>query len=265
MSDPDAIQWVAAIFGDCIVTTLDKISFAVGILSNVIFLISSTPQIVLNCRHKKVDGQSPFFLTLSFTGSSLNLVGVIITRGLITQFLTAICYVLLDGCLLCQFILYKYILKKPGVSKPQAKCDHPPLPLGLAAIIAPVSASAESHNPYSGTAIIGMLFGWAGACIFTASRIPQILKNRAARCIRDLSLHFILMIFLGNLTYVASVLLRGVEASYIWKQAPFLTGAVGPMLCDVVLLFQLCTYPRTAPTTESEEEDSADGHDLPEL
>ena len=116
MCEPGAIRWIEVAFNDCIVTSRDKVSFAVGLISNVVFLVSAVPQIVMNFKTKSVDGQSILFLLLLLIGSVFNLVGVLVTKGLITQILTGIFYVLSDGILLTQYILYTYIRKANTIS-----------------------------------------------------------------------------------------------------------------------------------------------------
>jgi uncharacterized protein with PQ loop repeat len=279
MCDSGAIEWVESIFGDCIVTTRDKFSFAVGLLSNVVFLISSTPQFVLNLRRKRVDGQSGFFLGLSALGSSLNLVGVIITKGLITQILTGICYVVLDLSLLIQFLVYKYVLKvvdpettseNEGKEKeetpPEPTRGVPPFPISVSAMAAHAAAAeTDFKSPYTGVSLVGTLFGWGGAVIFTASRMPQIAKNHKEGEVKNLSISFILLLFFGNMTYIASVLLRSLEGSFMWKQAPFLVGAAGPMFCDVVVLCQVYESRRKRASSVREDEELEDGQHLSEL
>jgi uncharacterized protein with PQ loop repeat len=236
------------------VTSTDKASFAIGILSSVIFLASTIPHIVLNCRKKKFDGQSFFFFALSATGSALNLVGMIITRGLITQFLTSVFHLLFDLCLLGQFIAYKYVLLTNDMASDETECKEatkdepspgiPPAAVVLSGMLAQMSAATGYRVPYSGSPLIGSIFGWGGACIFIASRIPQILKNRKHGEVRNISPQFVLLTFLGNVTYLASIFLCGLNGSYLWKQTPLIVGASGPMFCDAIVIAQFCSFPR---------------------
>jgi uncharacterized protein with PQ loop repeat len=259
MCDPGAVQWAESIFGDCIVTTRDRWSFGIGLVSTLLSLCSSLPQIVLNFRKKTVNGQSPFFFLLLFIGSSLTLCGVIITKGLITQLSTAISFVVLDGILLCQFIVYKYITPL-GDSMTQEKesaphCVDPhgsaPPPGAIAAMI--VQASATDYAaPYVGRQLAGTLFGWLGAAIFISSRFPQISKDCRTKQVQNLSLLYLLMSVLGNFTYCLAVALRSVASEYLWKQTPFLVGSLGPMVCDMIMILQMSAY-RTKKTRDASE------------
>jgi uncharacterized protein with PQ loop repeat len=267
MCTAGAIQWIEAVFGDCIATPLDKLSFGVGLLSNIICLTSSLPQIVLNFRRKRVGGQSLCFFAFLLLGSCLNLVGVIVTKGLVTQLLQAVCYLLLDAILFCQFVVYKYLLNtNEPLSTDSPVTEQKDLSAKSPAAIAVMighAAATDYRTPYAGTQLLGTLFGWTGALIFIASRIPQVLKNHRTKAVQDLSVLYISMSALGNFTYVVSLLLRSVAASFLWKQAPFLAGTAGPMVCDLVLLGQKWLYAKMDPSSNPEEDEKED--DIPEL
>jgi uncharacterized protein with PQ loop repeat len=269
MCSSGAIQWIQALFGDCIITPLDKLSFGVGLLSNLICLTSSLPQIIFNFRRKRVDGQSLLFFAFLLLGSCLSLVGVIVTRGLVTQLLQAACYAVLDAILLCQFIVYKYIINTneplstdSQVLEQKDSPLKPPTPIAIAAMLGHAAAT-DYCTPYQGTQLIGTLFGWVGALIFIASRIPQIRKNCQIKNVQDLSVLYISMSALGNFTYVVSLLLRSVEGTFLWKQTPFIIGTAGPMVCDLILLGQKWFYAKVAPSTSLEEDEKDE--EIPEL
>jgi uncharacterized protein with PQ loop repeat len=271
MCDAGAIEWVESLFGDCIVTPLDKLSFAVGLASSLISLTASFPQVILNFRRKRVDGQSPFFFALLLTGSCLSFAGLLVTKGLVTQILQAGVYLLLDGFLLGQLITYKYILKTNDLPSTEGsdggKKDGPPIPpipVVVAGMIVP-GAAADLSTPYHGTQLMGTLFGWGGAAIFISARIPQLTKNFKAKAVHNLSILYISMMIAGNLTYTLSVLLRSVEGTYLWKQAPFLIGVIGPTVCDFILLFQKWLYSGNNASSVGEEEEKEEGVNLPEL
>ena len=48
MCDPGAVKWIETAFGECVITTTDKWSFIVGMLSNLCWIVSSAPQIYQN-------------------------------------------------------------------------------------------------------------------------------------------------------------------------------------------------------------------------
>ncbi|OHT04118.1 PQ loop repeat family protein [Tritrichomonas foetus] len=299
---PGAIKWIENVFNDCIITTRDKWSFAIGLISSVVFLVSSLPQIILNFKEKKVDGQSPFFFSLLFLASILNIIGVFITKGLITQIIQGIIYCILDGILFFQFIAYKYIMKTNDVqnddqnlkslhdssnsSSSSESSDSDDSDdsdttsntdghkhrdsqgnvdgirtggLATAALVGEVSAATNWAAPYKGDQIVGTMFGWVATVIYICSRVPQIMKNVKLQSVGDLSAFYFFLSIAGNFTYSFSVFLRNIESNYLWKQAPFLAGALGPLVCDVIVLSQMAYYGKPkaqGSTTDNDENDS---------
>lgn len=272
MCEAGSIKWINDVFGDCIITTKDKWSFTIGLISTIIFLFSSFPQIIQNFRNKKVDGQSPFFFALLFTGSTLNFIGVLITHGLVTQIIQGVFYLLCDGLLLGQFIVYKYILKSnsnedSSLEECQEQSEDKSFDtdkkiedekrtggLSIAALVTTASSTNWSE-PYKKDQLVGSLFGWFATVIFTVSRIPQIIQNFKQGKVIDLSPYYFILSILGNLTYAISIFLRSVASDYMWKQAPFLSGALGPFACDMIILIQMIIFNKNEETTEHDYED----------
>ncbi|OHS98189.1 PQ loop repeat family protein [Tritrichomonas foetus] len=271
MCEPGAIAWIKTAFGDCVYDAKDKWSFAIGMLSNLMWVVSSAPQIYQNCVTKKVEGQSPFLFSLLETGNILSLIGVIITKGLVTQIITSALYAFLDGIMFTQYLYYRYCKKtmnSEGESESAAKNSDSKdeeeegydiddkeqkseivtegiQVAGLATGVLMATAEAASTNwkaPYSGNQLIGTLFGWIGGTVYIGSRIPQVIKNFQNRKVIDLSPIYVCFTILGNATYCISVFLRSLENDYLWRQTPFLYGAIGPLTCDVLFLVQMCVY-----------------------
>lgn len=269
MCEPGAIHWIEVAFNDCIVTPRDKWSFAVGLISNIVFLVSAFPQIFMNFKTKRVDGQSPFFFALLLIGSICNLVGVLVTKGLITQILTGIFYVVTDGILLAQFIIYKYITKTNEDVNVEDEDNQttqvniegvPGVPL---AVLATQAAATDYKAPYIGSQLVGTLFGWGSTVIFTASRFPQMIKNCKSRRVGQLSPFYFTLSIIGNFTYFVSVFIRDTSSTFLWKQAPFIAGAIGPMIGDIVVAAQMALFKGNQLSEESElESDPKDSEEL---
>lgn len=271
MCDEGAIKWIEDVFDDCIITTRDKWSFAIGLVSTVIFLVSSLPQIILNFKEKKVDGQSPFFFSLLFCGSASNLIGVLITHGLITQIIQGICYCALDGILFGQFIVYKYIIKSKKKERESITGEDASLDstyntdqindssdpqtgaLGTAVLVGTASAT-DWAKPYQKDQLVGSIFGWIATVIFTVSRLPQIVQNAKQKAVDNLSPFYFILSISGNFTYSFSVFLRSLESDYLWKQAPFIAGSIGPLACDLIVLIQMLCYSKRNKKSELNED-----------
>ncbi|KAH0788540.1 PQ loop repeat family protein [Histomonas meleagridis] len=260
-----AIGWIADAFGECIVNARDRWSFGIGMVSNVIWVVSSVPQIYQTCKVKKVDGQSPFLFSFLTLGNVLNLVGIIITHGLLTQILTQILYLLMDGIMFIQFLYYKYIKNKccPDIEESTSIRLHSEESSSSSVLFSGVLAQSASSAvdwsaPYKGTLLLGEIFGWVGALIYIISRVPQNITNCKTKKV-SLSPYYVILAILGNATYFASILIKSTEANYLWQQCPFIVGALAPMLCDILTIIQMIIYGRGfADKVEKPEELHAD-------
>ena len=276
------VKWIQTIFGECVITTRDKWSFAMGMISNLIWIISSSPQMVQNCRTRIVEGQSPFFFSLLFTGNVLSLVGLLINGGLVTQYITSTLYVLLDGFLFLQFVMYTYCCPPTNSEKTKHMHENPEEPeenetiedgshsqlyiAGSSALLtAAASAKTDFATPYNKSNIVGTIFGWCGALIYLGSRIPQVVKNIKSKKVRDLSPFYVILAICGNGTYALSLFIKSTDGSYLWSQAPWIVGCFGPMSCDVIFLIQMCIYGYEITSLEKiEKKSSGEEEDLSE-
>ncbi|KAI5506010.1 basic amino acid transmembrane export protein, SEVEN transmembrane protein 1-related family [Trichomonas vaginalis G3] len=224
--------------------------------SNLIWLGSSTPQYIQNCKTKRVDGQSPFFFSLLFSGNVFSLIGLLINGGLVVQLIQAIIYVILDGILFSQYIYYRCCYVE--CCKDQLKADNDnkkrnlteiddasddiiaPAVAGVAAAV--VLAAVDYAHPYKKADLVGTLFGWASACIYISSRIPQVIKNFTDKIVKDLSPFYVILAIAGNGTYLMSLFIKSVEAQFCWNQMPWIIGAGGPLCCDCIFLIQMCVF-----------------------
>jgi uncharacterized protein with PQ loop repeat len=260
-----SIEWIANIFGDCVVTKRDKWSFAVGMLSNIIWLVSSTPQFVQNYRTKSVDGQSPYFFSLLLIGSICSLIGLIVNKGLATQIIQSIIYVLLDSILFGQYVYYRNCYKSCHEDSFEGIQDGHEIDesensskFGRGVAFAGVSAAVDFAYPYTGKELVGTMFGWVSTTIFVASRIPQLKKNIQTKMVKDVNPLYITLSVFGNGSYLASLWIKKFTAQYNWNQMPWIVGAAFPMLCDITALVQMAIWGR------GETEEHPEGEDISE-
>lgn len=258
---PGAVKWIENAFGDCLEAPRDYVSFVFGMISNVLWAVSSFPQIYSTCKAKTVERQNPFFFSFLTLGNVMNLVGIIITKGLFTQLITAILYLFFDGIMFSQYLYYRYIKKcicgvdgedgnveseekekeeqvEQGINENDDSCSaHLP-----AAMLVGTAAAKKMDwkAPYSGNQLVGSIFGWIGGCIYVTSRIPQCIQQNKTKKIA-LSPYYIVMVIFANLTYLLSVIIKSTEKNYIWKQLPFIFGAT-PMLFDITSFIQLFLF-----------------------
>ena len=83
--------------------------------------------------------------------------------------------------------------------------------------------------------------GWLSAVLYLSSRVPQIVKNRTTKC-EGLSLALFVFAVAGNLTYVASILLKSTKHDYIVESFSWLVGSLGTVLLDFIVLGQFIHY-----------------------
>ena len=83
--------------------------------------------------------------------------------------------------------------------------------------------------------------GWLSAILYLSSRVPQILKNRTTKC-EGLSLALFVFAVAGNLTYVASILLKSTQRDYLVESFSWLVGSLGTVFLDFIVLGQFIHY-----------------------
>ncbi|SYW80831.1 uncharacterized protein UHO2_06293 [Ustilago hordei] len=83
--------------------------------------------------------------------------------------------------------------------------------------------------------------GWLSAVLYLSSRVPQITKNRTTKC-EGLSLALFVFAVAGNLTYVASILLKSTQHDYLVESFSWLVGSLGTVFLDFIVLGQFIHY-----------------------
>jgi len=85
---------------------------------------------------------------------------------------------------------------------------------------------------------IGMWLGWAMAAIYMGGRLPQICMNVRRGNVEGLNPLMFFFAFIGNVTYVASILVNSVEWSKIEPNLPWLVDSGGCAVLDFLILLQ---------------------------
>lgn len=260
------IKWIEKVFGDCVVTPRDKISFAIGMISNCLWLICSTPQIYHNYVTKEVEGFSPFYFILIVTADTFSLLGAIFTHGLASQIVTGFIYISLDAILLTQFSMYGCMKNRCQKKKNTPNTENSgekieiqsdsdqintlnqnndtandgSMNTGLLAAALPSLASSIDYSyPYKGDFLFGSVSGWIGTTIYVSSRIFQLKKNLEQEVVKDFSIVYVALLITANATYSISVFLRSLDEAYLWKQTPFIIGSLVPMTFDCITMGQI--------------------------
>ena len=101
-------EWVARYFSDCVWSPKEVASFAIGTSSIGFWLCCQAPQFIKNCRTGNADALSIFFLSQWLLGDGLNLIGAIMTHQLTTEIMTAVLFIIMDVCILGQWLLLHF-------------------------------------------------------------------------------------------------------------------------------------------------------------
>ncbi|VVB02931.1 unnamed protein product [Arabis nemorensis] len=85
---------------------------------------------------------------------------------------------------------------------------------------------------------IGMLLGWAMAAIYMGGRLPQICLNMRRGHVEGLNPLMFFFALVGNMTYVASILVNSIEPIKLAPNLPWLVDAGGCVVLDFLILLQ---------------------------
>ena len=102
-------MFIAQNFHDCVWSSREVISFAIGMSSIGFWLCAQAPQFYLNCKRQQASALSKCFLLEWLSGDLMNLIGSILTHQFSTQISTAVIFICMDCVLLSQ---YCYLTKK---------------------------------------------------------------------------------------------------------------------------------------------------------
>ena len=79
------IPWIHRVFGDCVYSAQDQVSFYIGMSSILFWLCAQAPQLYENYKRGKAEALSFWSLAAWLSGDITNLVGAILTHQLPTQ------------------------------------------------------------------------------------------------------------------------------------------------------------------------------------
>lgn len=251
------VHWIKSVFGDCVSTSSEKAGFVLGLLSTIIWMYAQIPQIIMMFKTGNTDGLSYGFLCFLVIGDICNLVGAINNGGLITQIITSVWFIIVDGFCNIQYVYIKWIKPKCCSKKmlddeipndttytDNSNSQLPIIPL-LASTAASLMMQAKEKkydNPYKGKMLYGTLLGWISTISYMTSRMPQIIKNCKRKQTDGLSSKFFISAVLGNSTYAISIFCKDFHWGYIWQQLPWIMGSAGMLFFDFTILAQFLAY-----------------------
>ncbi|KAG5252583.1 SEVEN TRANSMEMBRANE PROTEIN 1 [Salix purpurea] len=103
-------------------------------------------------------------------------------------------------------------------------------------------SSRISHENGSDGSGIGTFLGWSMAAIYMGGRLPQIFLNIKRGNVEGLNPLMFVFALIGNITYVASILVDSMAWSKIRANLPWIVDAGGCVLLDTCILLQFIYF-----------------------
>ncbi|TPX37534.1 hypothetical protein SmJEL517_g00495 [Synchytrium microbalum] len=99
-------QIIGTVFGDCVRSKYEYVSFSLGIVGLIAYFFSMMPQMIENYQNQSAAGLSISFIMCWLLGDSAGLAGTFLTNQLPIQKLTGAYFVLSDAVILGQILYY---------------------------------------------------------------------------------------------------------------------------------------------------------------
>ncbi|KAG0555124.1 hypothetical protein KC19_12G146400 [Ceratodon purpureus] len=160
-AEKPCLKWVQIYLLDCVCSTRDRFSLALGLMSVLSWGVAEVPQILTNFREKSTEGVSLLFLMTWVVGDVFNLLGCYLEPATLpTQFYMATLYTLTTIILVLQTIYYDHIVRWwandrvevedlfPEVQKTDMEAQKP-ISIPESANGGPESISPQSSQPTS--------------------------------------------------------------------------------------------------------------------
>ncbi|KAG8431745.1 hypothetical protein GDO86_020160 [Hymenochirus boettgeri] len=262
---PNGTQWIWILLEECTMDARDQASVYIGLLSILCFMMSSLPQFYTACKTGKMDKAISIWFILAWaTGDTLNLLGACLANQLPLQKYTSVYYIFADAVMLCFYFYFKCRKQTPTLyTSINAVCGF--VLLGSILALSPPRGPGPNllvsgdviqsrrllsiglNEEYSVKEKIGFAVGLMSTLFYLVARLPQIFTNFKRKSTEGLAVSLFLLVILGNLTYGASILLKNPdygqsEGSYVLHHLPWLTGSLGAVFLDIIILGQFFKY-----------------------
>ncbi|OCT73441.1 hypothetical protein XELAEV_18036418mg [Xenopus laevis] len=231
---PNGTRWIWIVLDECTADARDEASVYMGLFSILCFMGASIPQFYTACKTGKMDKAISIWFLLGWTiGDSLNLVGTYLADQLPLQRYTSAYYIFADLLMLCFYFYFKCRNQSPSLYAPiNAVCGI--AFLGSFATFSLLqeagSSPLNSADPFHSRHLL--------------STDGEEFKRKSTE---GLAPTLFLLVIVGNVTYGASVLLKNPESdqsegTYVVRHLPWLTGSLGAVFLDLIILGQFFKY-----------------------
>ncbi|CAM6117924.1 unnamed protein product [Calypogeia fissa] len=89
---------------------------------------------------------------------------------------------------------------------------------------------------------VGLILGWLMTCIYLTGRLPQVILNWSRDFVIGVSVQTVVFAFLGNATYLGSILVRGVEWSRLKPVLPWVVDIAFCLGMDIFMTAQFLIH-----------------------
>lgn len=265
---------IAATFGQCMYTNNEIASVVIGWFSIVCWIIATYPQMRMSFLLKRCEAISVAFLILWFIGDILNLVSLIVIKGLFTQIILGSIWFVMDVILNGQYFYYHRKNKGKDLSDQGIKAithyrvSEVTIYIIIAASVITsflcyaipagnyirVVTTLEKYNDLTScndisTAQYPEPRWWAGTVmayctipLYCFNRVLQVVKNFKKKEMEDLSMGLFILTMLANIFQFISIIIADTSVTYLKSQAPYLFGAIFPVAMDAFILGQILYY-----------------------
>jgi uncharacterized protein with PQ loop repeat len=274
-SEKDGFRYdeiIFKIFGDCVYTPIDYLSFGFGMFSLILFMFSLTPQLYKTYQRKSVDGISlTMFLCWTF-GDISNIIGAILTNQIASVLIIGVFFCINDMFALFQYFYYKNCASPFGPQEevenllnngsniddktsdidrivieqtPKKIKSFLSCLIVMSFCLSAVDAGKSIETPVnSSSAWIGSLFAWFSGSFYFLSRIPQIKTNFEFKSVEGISVLMFIITVCANLSYGLAIILRipTIDDDFYKTKLPYLIGSMGTLIFDFIILFQSILY-----------------------
>lgn len=238
----------------------DVLSWTLGSISNLVWLLVFIPQIIQNRRNKSSEAVSFYLLLAWYIGDTLSCISVIYKQAPYVLLYIGLYHIVFDIIFIVQVIYYRL----PYLDQYQILLNENTYKYDLVSYTKSILTMEETkwfigYNvvfvlsqsvlPFLPRLLVGDILVWISTFIFLISRLPQILLNYRRRSVEGLSFVTFINIIIANQLFLASVLIRLIDINdvngqkdYVIKNLAWIVGPSAGIIFDIIIFTQFVKY-----------------------
>ncbi|CAL6099734.1 Seven_transmembrane protein 1 [Hexamita inflata] len=261
--DQQYSRFIAGLFGQCMSSPQQIVSFIFGWFSIASWLVALYPQIRINFLVRKAEALSPYFLLCWIIGDVCNVTSCFALNQLFVQKFLSIFWFSTD--LILNVSHYFFLLTKRHFKS--HKTYFSVFEISIYIVIAglvinnmiwagfyyqsELNFNEQAYNfckeqqqvkKYSTVYWIGTICAYTTVPMCCISRPTQIYKNWKRKSTDGLSTGLFIATSSGNINQLVSMLVYSQEQKYLIEKIPYIFEAAVPAILDIVILIQIRYY-----------------------